>query len=67
MFLAGANWASNDGKRNVVIDREVVGPRGREFSIRNLATGRRSWIELPGLTRKFRFVGYDPNYDRMAP
>lgn len=62
MFLVGANWVSDDGKRNVVINREVTGGRDRTFVIRNVQTGRSNRIELPGLTRKFRFVGYDPAY-----
>lgn len=62
MFLVGANWTSNDGKRNVVIDREVSGGRDRTFILRNVATGRSNRIELPGLTRKYCFTGYDPEY-----
>ncbi|WPH57674.1 hypothetical protein [Mycobacterium phage WXIN] len=61
-FLIGANWAANDGKRNVVIEKEYVSRGTRAFMIRNLATGRLGHIELPGLTRKFHYTGYDPNY-----
>ncbi|MEX7474249.1 hypothetical protein AB4Z39_31635 [Mycobacterium adipatum] len=62
MFLVGANWASEDSKRTVVINQEIDSLRGRAFVIRNVATGRSNRIELGGLTRKFRFLGYDPAY-----
>lgn len=58
-YSPGANWSSNDGKRNVVIVSDEVGYRGPAFIIRNLATGRKSRIEAPGLNKKFRFVGFD--------
>ena len=61
-YSPGANWSSRDGRRNIVIDRELQSYRGRAFSIRNLSTNRLTNIELSGLLRKFRFVGYDPNY-----
>jgi hypothetical protein len=65
-FKVGANWASKDGKRNIVIDSELFSYRGRCFAIHNLATGRVTNIEIGGLTRKFRFTGYDPAYREDA-
>ncbi len=62
MFMIGANWEARNGSRIVVINREIDSFRGRAFVIRNVATGRSNRIELPGLTRKFRFLGYDPAY-----
>ncbi|AYB69566.1 hypothetical protein SEA_JUICYJAY_83 [Mycobacterium phage JuicyJay] len=65
MFTTGANWT--DGKRNVVIEEEYVSRGTRAFVIRNLETDRKSRIELPGLTRKFNYVGHDPNYTPKGP
>jgi len=58
-YRPGANWSSNDGERNVVIVSDELGYRGPAFVIRNLATGRKSRIEIAGLLSKFRFVGFD--------
>lgn len=61
-YKPGANWASKDGKRNVVIDTELHTYRCRAFAIRNLTTDRVSRIEISGLDRKFRFIGFDHAY-----
>ena len=62
-YLPGANWTSKDGRRHIVIVREIHSHRGRAFTIRNLSTGRESQIEISGLSRKFNFGGYDPAFE----
>lgn len=63
----GEVWASKDGKRHVVIVASLRGLRGTTYTIRNLATGRDSRIELQGLVKKFRRLGFDPSIQGSGP
>lgn len=61
-YRPGTSWLSRelrDRGRTVVIEKEIFTRSRRTFEVRNLRTGRRTYVSADTLHRRFRFAGYD--------